>query len=192
MPPRTSLTKERVYEAAFGLLRREGLESITARRVAQELGCSTQPVYTACGGMDAVREEAYRMAVRFIFAAMDGYPGGTGNATLDRICGYLHLAKNEKRLYQSVYMTARDELTDYRDKVIGDGLLTAHLQTNTRPNRCLDEVGRREVLRHLGVYLTGLGTIFNTDSNGFSMEQAVTMFEEVYHALLTERLSRGA
>lgn len=44
MPPRAKITKEMVVDAAFELVRAEGIERVNARTVSQKLGCSTQPV----------------------------------------------------------------------------------------------------------------------------------------------------
>lgn len=66
MPPKTTITREQVESAAFELLRTEGPDAITARRIAQQLGCSTQPVYTACGSMTSVKEQVELRAEQFI------------------------------------------------------------------------------------------------------------------------------
>ena len=44
MPRRPSITRDAMLEAAFQLVRRDGFEALTARSLAAELGCSTQPI----------------------------------------------------------------------------------------------------------------------------------------------------
>ena len=44
MSRRPSTTKEAMIEAAFQLVRRDGFDVLTARNLAAELGCSTQPI----------------------------------------------------------------------------------------------------------------------------------------------------
>jgi AcrR family transcriptional regulator len=55
MPPKTQITRAQIEDAAFEIVRAEGVAALSARRIAQHLSCSTQPVYTACESMDAVR-----------------------------------------------------------------------------------------------------------------------------------------
>ncbi len=62
MPPKTTITPELVLEAGFQLVRREGLQSLSARRVAQELGCSTQPIYSAFETMEQCKQEIIQRA----------------------------------------------------------------------------------------------------------------------------------
>ena len=70
MPPAATVTREQILQAAFELVRREGLVALTARRVAAELGCSTQPVYTTYPSMEALRgdvlERAKQTATRYL------------------------------------------------------------------------------------------------------------------------------
>ena len=44
MPPKSKITREMVVDAALAIIRRGGVEGVTVRAVAEELGCSTQPV----------------------------------------------------------------------------------------------------------------------------------------------------
>lgn len=45
MPPKQSITKERILESACEIVIEQGLQQITARNVAAKLSCSTQPIY---------------------------------------------------------------------------------------------------------------------------------------------------
>lgn len=45
MPPKQTITKERILESAYEVVAEKGLQQITARNVAEKLRCSTQPIY---------------------------------------------------------------------------------------------------------------------------------------------------
>ena len=45
MPPKSKLTRSDIVEKAFSLTRLMGYENITARLLAKELQCSTQPIF---------------------------------------------------------------------------------------------------------------------------------------------------
>jgi AcrR family transcriptional regulator len=55
-PPRRPLTQEAVVEAAIGVLDAEGLEAVTMRRVAQELGTGPASLYAHVSGKEELRE----------------------------------------------------------------------------------------------------------------------------------------
>jgi len=45
MAPKNKFSKEQIIEAAFDIGKKEGIESITARKVAERLGSSVAPIY---------------------------------------------------------------------------------------------------------------------------------------------------
>jgi AcrR family transcriptional regulator len=45
MGPKTKFSKEQIIDAAFGLARECGIENVTLRKVAEELGSSVAPIY---------------------------------------------------------------------------------------------------------------------------------------------------
>jgi AcrR family transcriptional regulator len=54
MPPSTTFSKKAIIEAALQVVRQQGLGGLSARKVADELGSSTAPVYHVFKSMDAL------------------------------------------------------------------------------------------------------------------------------------------
>lgn len=44
MPPKPKITEKMILDTAFSIVRVEGEEKLTVRRIAEKPGCSTQPV----------------------------------------------------------------------------------------------------------------------------------------------------
>lgn len=65
MPREATTTREAIVEGAFELVRHEGLDALTARSLAAELGCSTQPIMYRFPDLSELREEVYRRADEF-------------------------------------------------------------------------------------------------------------------------------
>ena len=51
MPPKVKIPREAIIEKAFELTKAYGFEKVTARFLASELKCSTQPVFHAFSNM---------------------------------------------------------------------------------------------------------------------------------------------
>ena len=45
MARKESITKQMIIDGAFELLKKEGVEAVTARKLAAHIGCSTQPIF---------------------------------------------------------------------------------------------------------------------------------------------------
>ena len=62
MPPRVKFTKEEIVEAALRVTREGGIDSLTARSLAAELGASTRPMFTYFETVDELKHEAHEAA----------------------------------------------------------------------------------------------------------------------------------
>ncbi len=104
MAPKNKFTKEEMVEAAMRVVRTKGIDGLTAKTMADELGTSTQPVFTAFGSMDTVRQEVYAAAVRV-------YDGYTDAGLKEKIpffgvgMQYIKFAREEPELYRFLFLT---------------------------------------------------------------------------------------
>ncbi len=65
MPPKPKYSKENIVDAAFELARKDGLEGVLARDVAQALGTSTSPIFTVFDTMDELKQAVRDKASEF-------------------------------------------------------------------------------------------------------------------------------
>ena len=54
MAPKNKFTKTEMVEAALRVVRAKGAGGLTAKNIGDELGTSTQPIFTAFGSMDGI------------------------------------------------------------------------------------------------------------------------------------------
>ncbi|MGN0978670.1 MAG: TetR/AcrR family transcriptional regulator [Faecousia sp.] len=66
MPSSPKIPKERILETALQMLIRDGYASINIKTLAQELGCSTQPISRHFGNMDTFRSELTAAAEQYV------------------------------------------------------------------------------------------------------------------------------
>ena len=57
MPPKERVSRVMVLDAAFEMTRECGFENVTARKLAQRLGSSTQPIFRAYENMEMLQEK---------------------------------------------------------------------------------------------------------------------------------------
>ena len=104
MAPKNKFTKEEMTEAALRVVRQQGLDGLTAKTMADALGTSTQPVFTAFGSMDGVRQAVYAAAIRvydqYTHAGLrEEVPFlGVGQQ-------YIRFAREEPELYRFLFLT---------------------------------------------------------------------------------------
>ena len=102
MPAKKQITKDQILNAALKLLREQGYEAVNIRRLAQELGCSTQPVYLSFSGMDDLREQL----IPLVIAEFETYLKTNSQGGQACLYGmeYIRFAKEEPRLFCFLFM----------------------------------------------------------------------------------------
>ena len=104
MAPKNKFTKEEMTAAALRVVRAKGIAGLTAKTMADELGTSTQPIFTGFGSMDSVRQEVY-------VAAMRVYDRYTDAGLKEKIpflgvgMQYIRFAREEPELYRFLFLT---------------------------------------------------------------------------------------
>ncbi len=108
MPPKIKVTKEDIIKTALEIVRKSGAESINARSIANELGCSTQPIFSNFSSMEELEEAvvaaAYDVYLGFLQGEVESgkYPEYKAFGR-----GYIRFAKEEKELFKLLFMCDR-------------------------------------------------------------------------------------
>lgn len=108
MAPKVKVTKEDILKTALDLLREQGEGAINVRRIAERIGCSTQPICFNFATMEELREalrgEAYKAYLGFIEreVASGKYPAYKAYGM-----AYMRFALEEKELFRFLYMCER-------------------------------------------------------------------------------------
>lgn len=55
--------KNMILETAVQLAKEEGIENVTARKLANKIGCSTQPIFRVYANMTELYTEVYQKAI---------------------------------------------------------------------------------------------------------------------------------
>lgn len=126
MAPKNKFTKEEMAAAALRVLRVRGVDGLTAKTIADELGTSTQPIFTAFGSMDGIRSAAYAAAVSLYDSYTDE---GLRDAVPFLGVGrqYIRFAREEPELYRLLFLSR----TQDRECVAMKSM--RHLQELARP-----------------------------------------------------------
>ena len=104
MPPKVKFQKAEIAQAALRVARAKGIEAVTAREVAVELGVSTRPIFTYYETMDQLRRDVFALAkVQYQAYIERGLTEpipfqGAGRA-------YIRFAKEEPELYKLLFLT---------------------------------------------------------------------------------------
>lgn len=120
MPPKFKFTREQIITAALDVTRRNGMEGLTARGLAAELGSSAKPIFGLFQNMEEVQSEVVSSAnvlyQSYLQKSMTNkkYPPYKASGM-----AYIQFAKEEKELFKLLFMRDRtgEKIAENREEV---------------------------------------------------------------------------
>ncbi len=108
MPPKFKFTREKIIAAGVNVVRKKGMEGLTARGLAAELGSSPKPIFGLFQNMDEVQGEVIR-AADAIYQARIEKSMAEGRFPPYKASGmaYIHFARDERELFKLLFMRDR-------------------------------------------------------------------------------------
>lgn len=105
MPPKTKISRKMILETAFRIVREEGSEAVNARRIAECLNCSTQPVMYNFRTVEEIRREVYGMADEYHTDYIMSVEGKEESLLLAIGLNYIRFAVKEPNLFRFLFQS---------------------------------------------------------------------------------------
>lgn len=179
------ITKEMVVEAAFKLARSGGMELVTVKAIAEEIGCSVQPIYSYCANMEGLRknvEERTKDFIREYVASQfdrDDPFRSTGQA-------YIRLTEEEPNLFKIFILHRRDGISSLDDLYHAEA--GEQISTFLAENLNISEGKAKQLHLDMLIYTIGIGTIFSVTTPGIPSNEILLQQERAYQIFLKDIL----
>lgn len=184
MPPKVRITKEMVAKASFEIIRRSGHESLSARAIAEYLGCSTQPVLYNFRTVEEIREAAYETADKFHTVYI--LPKETDeNPLLTLGLNYVRFGHEEKNLFRFLFQTDKFGGKDI-GALMADPDLSGVLEVMAAGLE-VDKEQAGEMFLTFFCVAHGLASLLANNSMEYEEGQCRKMLEEVFFGMIAAR-----
>jgi AcrR family transcriptional regulator len=180
MPPKARIQKEDILQAAFTLVRKEGLNSLHARGVANELGSSTQPIFGYYKTMDDLKSELYQ----FIESYHNQYFNQIivdDNIYINVGMTYVNFALEEPHLFRALFMSDSFSNKKISDFVTDDS--NEHIASNLPETVNLESIHSQKLYTNMWLYAHGIASMVVTNHLQISKDEIKSMVTEVFEAL---------
>lgn len=172
MPPKPQVTRQEILDKAFDMTRSSGYENLTARRIAQALGVSTQPIFHLFGSMNGLKQALYEKSVEFFSAEMarpmEGMP-----LFLSMGLRYVELARQESHLFRLMCMSECFQLESLFDIIRGVKMQDKKLYTK------------------VWLFTHGIAAIVAANSTAIPQDEVRSLLIEAYTAFMKAETSFG-
>lgn len=105
MPRKETITKKTIQAAAFRMAKSDGLEEVTARRLAAAVGCSTQPIFRVYHSMEEVQAEVMEQAATYFEEFYTNYPKSQSAPFVNLGLAYISFAQKEPKLFKAMFLS---------------------------------------------------------------------------------------
>lgn len=183
--PKQRITREMVVDTAFEIARKDGMNKVTVKNIAEKLNCSVQPIYSYCQNMDGLRraigEKARNFVREYVKNALDKNDlfRSTGHA-------YIAIAKEEPQIFRLYLFQKRENISSLEDLYCSETNPAVAEMIAEDLHISLEEA--RKLHLNMLIYTIGLGTIFSITSATISEEEIYHQQELAYQIFLKKIL----
>ncbi len=183
MPPKAKFSREEIITVGFNIVKREGMEVLTARSLAEALGSSPRPIFTVFNNMEEV-QSAVVCAAKSLYAEYickglneDLAFRGVGKA-------YIRFASEQPKLFRLLFMSENKSVPDM-NSVLGiiDESFEKILNSIENEYGLEREISKKLYL-HLWIYSHGIAVLIATKVCEFLPEEVTAMITEIFLSLL--------
>lgn len=185
MPPKVKVTKKMIIETAFQIIRREGYEHLNARRIAESLRCSTQPVLYHFKTMDEIREEVYQLADDYHTQYIMPKCKSDANPLLELGLNYIRFGYEESKLFCFLFQSNKFGGLDVNG-LMENPELSAFIEIVTGAVQCSDSEAR-ELFLTFFIVAHGYASLMANNSMNYDEVQSKKVLKNVFYGLLSSR-----
>lgn len=185
MPPKAKFTRDEIVQAGLNIIRKNGLEALSARTLGAQLGSSARPIFTVFQSMEEVQAEIKKSA-RSLY---DEYVRkGLEQELAFKGVGmqYIKFAIQEPKLFQLLFMSEQKQnpavvnVMPMIDDNYSDILLS--VQNGYQ----LPEHKAEQLYRHLWIYTHGIAVLCATNMCIFTAEEINRLIAQAFKGILKE------
>ena len=183
MARKESITIDRILGTAFEMTRESGIDSITARHVAEKAGCSTQPIFRVYRNMAELQAAVYDKAVVFFreyYSAFDRI----GKVPFTNLgMAYIAFARKEKNLFRLLFVdTAPGRVSMYELLNGTEGNVVAEINM-AKEMGCTDPGG---MFMKMWIFIHGAGCMTLSGDYDLTDDETMSLLEKAYSSFIND------
>ncbi len=156
MPPKAKYGREEILNGALSIANREGLDKLSVRRIARELGCSTTPVYSTFKSMPELEASLISRVIDILISYTE--KEYTDNLFLNIGIGIVFFAREYRKLYRVLFL----ESDKFKEMLERFHYSTDLQMKKAQISQLIDEEERKDILRKMWIFTHGLATLIST------------------------------
>lgn len=181
MARKESITRDYLFETAFEIAKEEGLENVTARKLATKAGCSTQPIFRLYSNMEELWKEIFEAGVKYFEEYYKNAPRYDSTPFVNLGLTYIRFAEEEKQLFKILF------LADYRYGKSLYEILNGKTGAIAKEIAVAKKDGCKnasELFMKMWIFIHGAACMSLTGDYDLNMEETIQLLQQAYQGFL--------
>lgn len=179
MARKATVTENMILDSAFALMREEGFEQVTARKLAAKVGCSTQPIFRLYENMDQLIGEIYKRAIGFF---EDFYRESSFSEELPFVnlgMMYIRFATSEKNIFRLLFLSEHRGERSMYELLNGNGGIVSRDVAKAKAEGVKNP---GELFMKMWIFIHGAACMSLTGDYDLSEEETLYLLKDSYRA----------
>lgn len=182
MPTKIRISKDMILDAAFEIVRKDGMEKLSNRELASKLKCSIRPIYYQFENVEEMQKELYMKIEQYFYKfLLDNMIEGIPQYKQVGI-NYIRFAKKEKKLFQTLFMSDIGLTPDAF--VAKDGEDYKQIEKLIRKSANLKEEDIKDFHTKMWIFCHGIATLVANDTIKLTDKQIQDLLSYEFQALM--------
>ena len=179
MARKITITKDYIVNTAFQMAKQEGIEQVTARKLAAKAECSTQPIFRSYENMEELHLELFRMANAFFSFYYDRFPKNQSEPFVNLAYAYIQFAKEERNLFKFLFFPERSYGKSTYEILNGEkGIVVAEFE-KAKKDGCKN-VG--DLFTKMWIFVHGAACMTLTGDYDLNEDETIKLLIDTYRA----------
>lgn len=179
MARKITITKDFIVNTAFQMVKQEGIEQVTARKLAAKAECSTQPIFRSYENMEELYQELFRKANAYFTFYYERVPKDQTEPFVNLAYAYIQFAKEERNLFRFLFLPDRSYGKSTYEILNGEkGIVVAEFE-KAKKDGCRN-VG--DLFTKMWIFVHGAACMTITGDYDLNEEETIKLLKETYRA----------
>ena len=182
MPTKIRISKDMILNAAFEIVRKEGMEKLSNRELANKLKCSIRPIYYQFQNVEEMQKELYLKIEQYFYRfLLDNTIEGIPQYKQVGI-NYIKFAQKEKKLFQILFMSDTELTPDAFVAKVGDDYKEIEKLIKISTN--LKEEAIKDFHTKMWIFCHGIATLVANGTVKLTEGQIEELLSQEFQALM--------
>ena len=182
MPTKIKISKDMILDAAFEIVRKDGIDKLSNRELANKLKCSIRPIYYQFENVEEMQKELYLKIEQYFYKfILDNMVKEIPKYKQVGI-NYIKFAKKEKKLFQTLFMSDTGLTPDAF--VAKDGDDYKEIEKLIKISADLKEEDIKDFHTKMWIFCHGIATLVANDTIKLTDNQIQDLLSCEFQALM--------